>query len=196
MAEQDEILSSFADLEYETDSVPKILTVLPLRDIIIFPHMIFPILIGRPSSLKAVAEAVERDKFIFVSAQKNPAIEDPAFKDIYRYGTISKIIQVLRLPNNLLKVLVEGLFQSRIEKQVKNKEFLEAQIKRVNLQYNPEDQELQAMIRHSSDLFSAYVKQNHNLPSDLYSAFDSIDDPSANCSSPPQIFSRKLILNR
>lgn len=177
MSDQDEILASFADVEVESDSVPKKLTVLPLRDIIIFPHMIFPILIGRASSLKAVAEAVERDKFIFVSAQKNPAIEEPNFKDIYKYGTTAKIIQVLRLPNNLLKVLVEGLFQSRIVKPYKNAEFLEAEIKRVNTIFNEKDRELQAMIRHTSELFASYVKQNHNLPSDLFAAFDNIDDP-------------------
>ncbi len=76
--------------------------------------MIFPLLIGRTSTLKAVAEGVDRDKYLFVTAQKKSDVEEPDFDDIYEFGTVVRIVQVLRLPNSLLKVLVEGLFQAKL----------------------------------------------------------------------------------
>ncbi|MCK5740603.1 MAG: LON peptidase substrate-binding domain-containing protein, partial [Chlorobi bacterium] len=178
MAINEDILTSFEDDKNQELSVPKILTVLPLRDIVIYPYMIFPVLIGRTQSLKAVAEAVERDKFIFVTAQKDPSDEEPAFKDLYRYGTVAKIIQILRLPNNLLKVLVEGLFQAKILKSKKNDEFMETTYTTINVKYNDKDNELKALIRHTSDQFRAYVKESPNMTPDLVGAFDNIDDPN------------------
>lgn len=174
---REEILDGFEKLESKSSTVPTKLTVLPLRDIIIFPNMIFPILIGRSSTLKAVAEAVERDKYIFVTAQKSSATEEPQHKDIYKYGTIAKIIQVLRLPNNLLKVLVEGLFQAKIKKQVKNEDFLEAEVTQMRVTYNAKDKELQALIRKTSSLFAQYIKKDSNLPPDIVTAYDNLEDP-------------------
>jgi len=159
-------------------NIPKKLTILPLRDIIIFPNMIFPVLIGRTASLKAVNEAIDRDKFIFVSAQKDPLLEELELKNLYKYGTVAKIIQVLRLPNNLLKVLVEGFFQARVKKAIPNEEFLEAEIEIIEQQYDAEDAKLQALIRRASELFSEYVRSDRNLPPEVISAFDSIINPS------------------
>lgn len=173
---REEILDS-EKIEINSASVPKALTVLPLRDIIIFPNMIFPILIGRNSSLKAISAAVERDKFIFVASQRNPTTEEPGFEDIYQYGTTAKILQILRLPNNLLKVLVEGIFQSKIKKVIPNEEYLEAEISHVFPSIKEFDQELYAMVRHSSELFEHYVKANRNLPPDIATAFAAIEDP-------------------
>lgn len=158
-------------------SIPKNLSVLSLRDIIVFPYMIYPVLIGRASSLRAVSAAMERDKFIFLTAQKDSSVEEPSFNDIYKFGTTAKIIQVLKLPNNLLKVLVEGLFVSKIKSRRKNKEFLEAEIVRVINDSDSMDKELTAIVRHSSNLFKTYVKTNTKLPQELIAAFDNIKDP-------------------
>lgn len=158
-------------------SIPKNLSVLSLRDIIVFPYMIYPVLIGRASSLRAVSAAMERDKFIFLTAQKDSSVEEPSFNDIYKFGTTAKIIQVLKLPNNLLKVLVEGLFVSKIKSKKKNKEFLEAEIVRVINDSDSMDKELTAIVRHSSNLFKTYVKTNTKLPQELIAAFDNIKDP-------------------
>ncbi|MDQ1265344.1 MAG: ATP-dependent Lon protease [Bacteroidota bacterium] len=177
MTIKDELLNTLGKSEGTTYTIPNNLTILPLRDIVIFPNMIFPVLIGRTSSLKAVAEAVERDKYIFVTAQKAPNIDEPAFKDIYTKGTTAKIIQILRLPNNLLKVLIEGLFQSRITKKLKNEEFLEATITPTFVKFSDDDKELQALIRYTSDLFADYVKNNHSMPPEIVAAYENIDDP-------------------
>ncbi len=177
MTDEEELLSSF-DMSGEKEIViPERLTILPLRDIIIFPNMIFPVLIGRTSSLKSVAEAVEREKMIFVTAQKNPEIEEPSFDDIYRHGTVAKVIQILKLPNNLLKVLVDGLFQARIKRKLKTKDYMEAKIDIIPNIYDDRDKELIAFVRNTTELFSEYIKNNNSLPPDLVSAFENIDDP-------------------
>ncbi len=177
MIDKKDIIEIFDSPKDKKGSLPKEMTILPLRDIVIFPYMIFPVLIGRTSSLRAVAEAVEKDKFIFVAAQKNPVTEDPTFKDIYMHGTVAKIIQILKLPNNLLKVLVEGLFQARIVKPIEGLDYLLAEYKQIHADYKENDKELNAHMRKASDLFSEYVKINHNLPPDIIHAYENIDDP-------------------
>ncbi len=161
----------------ENISIPRILTILPLRDTVIFPYMIYPILIGRASSLQAVSEAMQNDKFIFLTAQKEPTIEEPSFNDIYQYGTIAKILQVIKLPDNLLKVLVEGLFHSRIVRQVKQEDVLTAEVAPIHIELDENDQELVALIRRTGELFGDYVRANKFIPSDIYTAFENIRDP-------------------
>ena len=158
-------------------SVPEQLTVLPLRDMIIFPYMIFPILIGRTSSLKAVSQALERDKFICAVTQIQAGIDEPALKDVYEHGTICKILQVIRLPNNLLKVLVEGVFHGRIEHSIENAECLEAKITILKHDDISIDAEQEAYIRRTQDAFSSYVSTNKHLPPEIQSAFENIEDP-------------------
>lgn len=158
-------------------SVPEQLTVLPLRDMIIFPYMIFPILIGRTSSLKAVSQALERDKFIFAVTQIQAGIDEPGLKDVYEHGTICKILQVIRLPNNLLKVLVEGVFHGRIEHSIENAECLEAKITILKHDDISIDAEQEAYIRRTQDAFSSYVSTNKHLPPEIQSAFENIEDP-------------------
>jgi len=191
--EQEEIINSIEGADKQKVDVPKQLTIIPLRDIVIYPNMIFPILIGRTSSLKAVADAVDRDKFVFVVAQKNPNTEEPTFEDIYKHGTIAKIIQVLRLPNNLLKVLVEGLFQAVIEEEIDNKTYLEANVKQIPIKYNEKDKELIGLQRHASILFKEYIQSNAQLPPDIIGAYENINDPlkklyyaSANINTKPE----------
>ncbi|MFN5176445.1 MAG: endopeptidase La [Ignavibacteria bacterium] len=164
----------------EQDSSPNIpenLTVLPLRDVIIYPYMIFPVLIGRTSSLKAVSQALERDKFIFAATQTQASIDEPELIDVYQHGTICKILQVIRLPNNLLKVLVEGVFHGVIEKPIENPECLEAHIRILKQDDVIQDAELEAYVRKTQEAFSAYVSTNKHLPPEIQSAFENIEDP-------------------
>ncbi len=162
----------------EYDSIPRRLSVLPLRDIVIFPNMIFPILIGRDSSLKAVAKALERDKFIFLTAQKDVGIDEPGKDDLHRFGTVAKIIQLIRLPNNLLKILVDGVAQGRVRRFYSTKDHLDGDIELNNSDQSDETSpEMQAMIRHAIELFHKYVKVNRNVPPEVSMAFDNIDDP-------------------
>ena len=177
MQEKDIVLDNIEKSDSNTVVVPKNIPVLPVRDIVIFPIMIYPILIGRTSTLKAVSDAMDNEKFIFITAQKNPETDEPTSKDINKYGTICKIIQVLRLPNNMLKVLVEGVMQGKIMKSKKKKEYIYAQVEPIEIKYDEKDTETIATIRRTSDLFAQYVRNNRLLHNDLVVAYENIDDP-------------------
>ncbi len=158
------------------ESLPTRLPVLPLRDVVVFPSMIFPVLVGRESSLRAVNEALDRQKYIFLAAQKSSVTEDPTAEEIYRDGTIAKIVQVLKLPNGLMKILVDGIAQASVKEFLRNEKFLEAD---VALSAAPPavDSEIDALLRHTASLFGEYVHLNRNVPSEVLVAFENIRDP-------------------
>ncbi len=158
------------------EDIPKILPVLPLRDNVIFPYMIFPVLVGREQSIRAANYSLETSKYLFLSAQKKSNIENPEKEDVYLEGTIAKIIQILKLPNGLMKILVDGIIQGKIEKFTDNEDFFEAEIKIV-MPDAEEPREMSALIRQMSSLFKEYVKINRNIPAEATGAYDNIDEP-------------------
>ena len=157
------------------DSIPEVLPVLPLRDIVIFPYMIFPVLVGREQSIRAANYALENTKYIFLAAQKKSNIEDPKKDDIYIEGTVAKIVQILKLPNGLMKILIDGLLQGRIKSFTNNKDFFEAKID-VIVPGIENDHEMNAMSRQMTQLFKEYVKISRNIPNEAVSAFDNIEE--------------------
>lgn len=158
------------------DDIPEVLPILPLRDIVIFPYMIFPVLVGREQSIRAANYAVEKTKYIFLSTQKKSNIEDPKNEDIYVEGTIAKIVQILKLPNGLMKILVDGMLQGRITKFTDRKDFFEAEIEPIIAKLE-NDHEMNALIRQMSHLFKEYVKISRQVPNETITAFDNIDEP-------------------
>jgi ATP-dependent Lon protease len=158
------------------DEIPGILPILPLRDIVIFPYMIFPVLVGREQSINSANYALDHTKYIFLSTQKKSNIEDPSTNDLYTEGTVAKIVQILKLPNGLLKILVDGLLQGKIIKFTDRKEFFEAKIE-VVIPETTNDHEMNALIRQMSQLFKDYVKISRNVPNETISAFDNIEEP-------------------
>jgi len=173
MADQQEVKPESTDQTLER--IPQTLPVLPLRDVVIFPHMIFPVLVGRDSSLRAANYALEHDKYIFLVAQKDPAIEEPDKDDIYREGTIARIVQILKLPNNLMKILVDGVVQGTITNFQPHDKFLLADVQ-VTLEEPEKTAEMEAIVRHASSLFSEYVRANRNIPPEVLAAFENIKD--------------------
>lgn len=159
----------------QLDAIPSQLPVLPLRDVVVFPYMIFPVLVGRESSLRAVNEALEREKFIFLAAQRHSVTEEPTADDIYRDGTIAKIIQILKLPNGLMKILVDGVVQASVKRFIPNGKFLEAELE-INFGHVTMDSELDALLRHTSSLFAEYVHLNRNVPTEVLLAFENTKD--------------------
>ena len=158
------------------ENIPTRLPILPLRDVVVFPYMIFPVLVGRESSLRAANEAIDRGKNILLVSQKNPAIEDPSSDDIYREGTVAKIIQMLKLPNGLMKILVDGVTQATIQEFFPNPSFLEAEVS-INQTVPEITPEIDALVRHTSGLFTEYVKLSRNLPPEVLVAFEAIREP-------------------
>jgi ATP-dependent Lon protease len=166
-----------SDSTVETiDNIPTTLPVLPLRDVVVFPYMIFPVLVGRESSLRAANAALERGKNIFLVAQKNAAIDEPTPDDIYQHGTVAKVIQMLKLPNGLMKILVDGAVQASIKRMVQNPAFLEAEIV-INRAEASAGHEVDALVRHTSALFQEYVKLSRNIPPEVVLAFEGIKEP-------------------
>lgn len=177
---KDDIMSVF-NKEENIDIIPNELTILPLRDVVIFPNMIYPVLIGRQASIKAVATAMDRNKYIFVTAQKSPETEEPTLNDLYEIGTIARVVQVLRLPNNLLKVLIEGekIGQMKIKKsKTKNiKDYLESEVIKYEYTADMKNKEFLAKYQTMSKLFEEYVKNETSIPYDTIMAFNNIIDP-------------------
>ena len=161
--------------EPKVESIPTTLPVLPLRDVVIFPYMIFPVLVGRESSLRAANYALENEKYIFLAAQQDPSIDEPGADDIYKEGVVAKIIQILKLPNGLLKILVDGIVQASIKKYVTNEKYLQAEID-IHAGVPEESTEMDAIIRHASTLFSEYVRANRAIPPEVLSAYENIKD--------------------
>ncbi len=155
------------------EDIPETLPVIPLRDTVIFPYMIFPVLVGRKQSINAANAALENSKFIFLTAQKNPKIEEPKSSDIYRDGTIAKIIQILKLPNGLLKILIDGVIQGKIKRFTRNKNYFEAKIS-VILPEIPDKSQLNALIRQMSEKFKEYVDVNKTIPQEALAAYENI----------------------
>jgi len=159
------------------EDIPGKLPLIPLRDIVIFPYMIFPILVGRESSIAAVTESIEQDKFIFVCAQKNPEDEEPGIDGLHPDGTVARILQVLKLPNGLMKVLVDGLFQATATKMTfTKKDFYRADIE---IAHSPAvmTTELKALMRQLDSVFEEYVRVHRDIPNESLLGFENIDDP-------------------
>jgi ATP-dependent Lon protease len=161
------------DLTQENvNSFPTTLPVLPLKDIVILPYMIFPILAGRESTIRAVNRSIETDKYIFLVSQVDEKIEDPKAETLYKTGTIAKILQVLKLPNGLIKVLVDGLVTADVVKFTTDN-FITADLKLKDNSFK-QDVELEALVRQSSKLFIDYVNTNRSIPQETIVAFENI----------------------
>ena len=171
----EEIIIKSEETVETLDSIPHTLPVLPLRDVVIFPYMIFPVLVGRESSLRAANHALENNKFIFLVSQKDPTVEEPGKEDIYNEGTVAKIVQILKLPNNLMKILVDGTVQGQIKEFLPNEKFMMAEIS-TTFQSDDKTTEMDAIVRHASSLFSEYVRANRNIPPEALAAFENIKD--------------------
>src|SRR3989339_129542 len=171
----DQVIKSSSDIT-TIESIPAVLPVLPLRDNVIFPYMIFPVLVGRETSIRAANFALDGSKYIFLAAQKRANVEEPAKEDIYVEGTIAKIIQILKLPNGLLKILVDGIIQGRIVAYTERTNFFEAEIE-VIAPTKEDKREMNALMRQMSTLFKEYVKINKAIPPEAVNAFDNIDEP-------------------
>jgi len=152
------------------------LPILPLKDVIIFPYMVYPLLVGKETSLRAIQEALILDKYIFLTAQKNRENDDPQKRDLYRVGVISRILQVIKLPNGYIKMLVEGLVRGRIKRFCARKEFFEA---RVEPLFEPEEtnSRILAGLRHVLNLFKEYVHLNRNIPDEILLTIDNLGHP-------------------
>ncbi|MGH6660517.1 MAG: endopeptidase La [Rhodospirillales bacterium] len=160
-------------MTHQADQYP----VLPLRDIVVFPHMIVPLFVGREKSVRALEDVMKDDKQILLVAQRNAAQDDPAAADIYDVGTVSTVLQLLKLPDGTVKVLVEGVQRAKIKRFVENPDFF-----MVEAQLIPEAegvaQELEALSRSVVTQFEQYIKLNKKIPPEVLVSINQIEDAS------------------
>ena len=155
----------------ERQSVP----LLPLRDVVVFPHTVIPLFIGRKSSVHAITHAMEADKHVFLVTQKDEAIEDPTNEDLHKVGTLATILQLLKLPDGTIKVLVEGVKRSRIEEFVDLGEHTEVILSDCVLSCE-DDTEIKAMMRLALENFEKYIKLSKKIPEEVYKVLKEITD--------------------
>ena len=140
--------------------------VLALRDVVLFPHMVVPLFVGREKSVLALEAAADKDSPVFLVTQRDSKVDDPDFKDLYTDGTMGRVLQILRLPDGTVKVLVEGMERAKLVKPVKNAKFLEATIELIEDIHGGDDEE-NALKRTVLSQFDQYVKLNKKFPADL-----------------------------
>ena len=151
--------------------------VLPLRDIVVFPHMIVPLFVGREKSVRALEDVMQDDKQILLVAQKNAAQDDPTAEDIYTVGTVSTVLQLLKLPDGTVKVLVEGVQRARVTNFVENQAFFEVEAELIEDEGGDES-ELEALSRSVVSQFEQYIKLNKKIPPEVLVSINQIEEAS------------------
>ncbi len=156
---------------------PLIFPVLPLRDIVVFPNMVVPLFVGREKSVRALENVMENDRKIVLVSQKDAGDNDPEPDEIYEIGVIASVLQLLKLPDGTVKVLVEGESRARITEYVRTEEFFEAQVE-TPLEIAADESETDAMSRSVVSKFEEYVKLNKRVPPEVIVSVNQIDEPS------------------
>ena len=154
-----------------------VLPVLPLRDVVVFPHVVIPLFVGREKSIRALDLAMKAEKRIMLIAQKDEAEEDPSIGSLYEVGGVASILQLLRLPDNTVKVLVEGVERARVTRYLETESHFEAEVDLLRPQA-PDGSEIEALSRSLVSQFEQYVKVNRKVPSEILSSVAGLDDPA------------------
>jgi ATP-dependent Lon protease len=155
----------------------KFLPVLPLRDIVVFPHMIVPLFVGRVKSVNALEEVMQDDKQILMATQISKDQDDPKTSEIYKIGTVGTILQMLKLPDNTVKVLVEGVYRARVLEYTDNGQYYQAEIEPM-VESLGEENEIEALARAVNTQFENYVKLNKKIPPEVLVSINQIDNAS------------------
>jgi ATP-dependent Lon protease len=153
-----------------------IFPVLPLRDIVVFPHMIVPLFVGRDKSVKALEDVMQDDKQILLVAQKNAGQDNPGVEDIYEMGTIGTVLQLLKLPDGTVKVLVEGSQRAKIVRYTENDDFFQAEAELLD-DIIEDSKNLEALSRSVVTQFEQYIKLNKKIPPEVLVSLNQIEDP-------------------
>ena len=155
------------------------LPLLPLRDVVVFPHMVIPLFVGRPKSIKALESAMEAERRIMLVAQKAAAKDEPSVEDMFEVGCVATILQLLKLPDGTVKVLVEGQQRARVNKVVEGEQHFVATVtpvESVAVVADDKSSEIEALRRAVMQQFDHYVKLNKKIPPEILTSISSIDD--------------------
>ncbi len=167
-----------AQIMKELHLTDNLIPVLPLRDVVVYPHMVIPLFVGRERSIDALDAAMKDSKQILLIAQKDAEIDEPDFTDLYQVGTLANILQLLKLPDGTVKVLVEGAERSKIIRYQETESFFSAEVEKIDDVFNLSVQEQDVLQRTVINSFDQYVKLNNKIPPEVLNALSGIDDPS------------------
>ncbi len=170
------VMSPSQGEDEEPVQISERLPILPLKDVVVFPRMIIPLLVGRERSVRAIQEAANGDRIILLLAQKDEQQNEPKKDDLYRIGVAARVLQVLKLPNGLLKVLVEGLVRARVRRFLRNQEYFSATLDVIQ-KTDRRTPELEATVRHAKTLFTQYVKLHREIPEEVLISLEQITSP-------------------
>lgn len=165
----------------KTDKEPEILTddkvcpVLSIRDLVVFPHIVVPLFVGREKSINALEAAMEVDRKIILLTQKSLQTDDPTFDDLYHVGVLGNILQLLRLPDNTVKILIEGIGRVRVTECISESEYFSVKYEDLELQVNEDAKKIEAYRRTAVDVFENYAKLNRRISPDIVAAAKSMD---------------------
>ena len=166
-----------SDITDTTDytKIPEVLAVLPLRNIVVFPGMIVPLFVGRDKSIRALEDVMADDKQIMLVAQRDGDLDDPSEEDVYDIGTVGTILQLLKLPDGTVKVLVEGLRRAKLVDFVPNESFFQASV--IGIEEDLDSPDLASLSKTVVGQFDNYVKMNRKIPQEVQNVIREIDDP-------------------
>ncbi len=159
------------EIDLTTENIP----LLPLRDVVVFPHTVMPLFVGRKSSVNAITQAMGTNKHIFLVTQKDDKVEDPNVDDLHKVGTLATILQMLKLPDGTIKVLVEGIKRAKIEEVFEADEYSEVKLSDLTLGHDDEV-ELEAMMRLALEGFEKYIKLNKKIPEEVLKILNEVND--------------------
>ncbi|ATG91505.1 endopeptidase La [Methylomonas koyamae] len=162
------------DLKNEDELIP----VLPLRDVVVYPHMVIPLFVGRGMSIDALDAAIKQDKQVLLVAQKQADVDEPGFDDLYKVGTLANILQLLKLPDGTVKVLVEGSQRCSVIQYCEVDSYCAASVVELDDELNISEQEAEVLQRTAINSFDQYVKLNNKIPPEVLNSLSGIDDPS------------------
>ena len=160
-----------------TDVVATELPLLPLRDVVVYPHMVLPLFVGREKSIEALEEAMRGDKQVLLVAQRNASDDAPSVDDLYQVGTVSNILQLLKLPDGTIKVLVEGEFRAAIEAMNDDGDFTVAHCRQIETEELPAE-EAKELVNTLVEQFEKYVGMSKKVPTEVLTSLSGIDEPS------------------
>ena len=152
--------------------------ILPLRDVVVYPHMVIPLFVGRDKSIEALDVAMRDNKQILLVAQKDAEVDDPGFEDMYRIGTLSNILQLLKLPDGTVKVLVEGTERTAVQQFHASEGYYSATVATLADEIKLSEQEVEVVVRTAISMFDQYVKLNKKIPPEVLNSLAGIDDSS------------------
>ena len=170
-------MSEIVSKDYnQPGGLKQIIPVLPLRDIVVFPGMVAPLFVGREKSIQALEYSMSLEKDVFLLAQRQAKIDDPSERELYQVGTVSTILQMLRLPDGTVKVLIEGRYRAQARRYLPNKTFFLVEVEELT-DIPATESEREALVRTVKNTFENYQKFNKKIPQELVHTINSLDDP-------------------